>query len=399
MPHLTTYRRPMMLVLLAVTPIVLLAACGSSEDRGTRAPDAPPVPVVTVAAAIAELPESIEAGGVVTASATAVVTSRVVAPVAEVRVRAGDRVRADQVLVVLDAGALGAQAQQATAATAAVEQAVVAAKAEHAASMADQQLADAWHTRIAALHARKAATPQELDEAEARRSAAAARTAGTQARIEQAASQLAAARAAADAAETTRGFTVIRAPFAGLVTERMTDPGNLASPGVPLLRLDAAGAPRVEARVDEARAALVAPGDRAEVLLDAGGSPLEGVVLEVARAVDADQRAFTVKVSLPAGHAARTGSFARVRFDGRGRTALLVPAAAIRWQGQVATAFVVDDGVARLRLLQTGLISGDRAEVMAGLDPGEVVVVDPPPALVDGNRVTAESATAEGAGR
>ena len=374
------------------------AACGPHES--SEAPEArePSIAVTTAPAALGEVPEPIEAGGTVAAGATAVVTSRVVAPVLEVRVRAGDRVRAGQVLAVLDDGALGAQARQATASVAAAEQALISVRTEHAAAGADQKLADAWHARVAALHERRAATPQELDEAEARRSGAVARAAGAQARIEQATSQVAAARAAAEAAGTTHGFAVIRAPFAGLVTERLTDPGNLASPGVPLLRLDAEGAPRVEVRVDEARAGLVAPGDAVEVLFEAeGAAPVAGIVTEVARAVAADERAFTVKVSLPKDAAVRTGTFARVRFRGPVRKALLVPAAAIRRQGQVATAFVVEDRTARLRLLQTGIVLGERVEVVAGLDPGEPVVVNPPPTLADGRRVTA-SAAASAAG-
>jgi multidrug efflux pump subunit AcrA (membrane-fusion protein) len=379
-----TLSGPAVAILLAAA----LAACGSSDSADTPARQNAPVAVTTTAAEVARVPDRLEAGGVVAAGATAVVSSRVIAPVREVRVRAGDRVRAGQVLVVLDDAALGAQARQATASLAAAEQGLSAARTERAAVGADQTLADAWYARVAALHERKAATPQELDEAEARRSSAAARVAGAEARIEQAGSQVAAARAAAEAAQTIQGFAVIQAPFDGLVTETMTDPGNLASPGVPLLRLDSLGAPRVDVRVDEARVAHVRPGDRVEVLFEpADGSHVDGVVTEVARTVAADERAFTVKVSLPADQAVRTGTFARVRFRGPERQALLVPAAAVRRQGQIATVFVVHAGIAQLRLLQTGAVIGERLEVLAGLEPGEAVVVDPPPSLADGSRV------------
>jgi RND family efflux transporter MFP subunit len=396
--HLPTKPSALILASIAATSLFALSACGSSAVHD-RSGQAAPLSVDTAIATLEQVAEPIEAGGVVAARATAVVTSRVVAPVANVRVRAGDRVRAGQVLVMLDAGALAAQAEQAMAAAGAAEQALVAARTEYAASDADRQLADAWHARIAALHTRRAATRQELDEAETRRTGAAARTTGAQARIDQATSQLAAARAAADAAQTTHGFIAIRAPFAGLVTERMIDPGNLASPAVPLLRLDADGAPRVEARVDEARAGLVRPGDNVEVLLDAVNTTLEGVVDEVARAVAADERAFTIKVSLPRNHAVRTGTFARVRFRGPSRNALLVPASALRRQGQVATVFVVKDAMAHLRLVQPGIVTDGRAEVLAGLDPGEVVVANPPAALADGRHVTPKSRPFEGEGR
>jgi RND family efflux transporter MFP subunit len=158
-----------------------------------------------------------------------------------------------------------------------------------------------------------------------------------------------------------------------------------------LLRLDARGTPRVEARVDESRAAHVAVGDRVEVLLTAvAAEPLPGTVTEVARAVDASTRAFTVKVALPEGTTATTGSFARVRFRGPERPALVVPASAIRRQGQVTSVFVVTGGAARLRLVQLGPSVQDGVEVLAGLDAGERVVLDPPSSLTDGTPIGAQ---------
>lgn len=346
---------------------------------------------------MAERAERFEAGGVVAAGLSAVVTSRVVAPVIEVRVRAGDRVRAGQVLVVLDDRDLSARVREARAAAVAAEQGLSAARTEQTAIAADRRLAIAWRTRIASLHERNSATAQELDEAEARLSSTTARAEGAQARIEQATSYVAAARAAAEAAETTQSFALVRAPFDGLVTETLTDPGNLASPGAPLARVESVGAPRVEVTVDEKRAAYVKTGDRAEVTFDSveGNGTVEqridGVVIEIARAVALDRRAFTVKVSLPRERAARTGTFARVRFSGPARKALLVPADAIRQQGQIATVFVVDDNVAWLRLVQTGLESSDGIEVVAGLDENETVVISPPPELRDGRRVTSRA--------
>jgi hypothetical protein len=82
---------------------------------------------------------------------------------------------------------------------------------------------------------------------------------------------------------------------------------------------------------------------------------VEGVVTEVARAIDADQRAFSVKAALPPTVTARTGTFARVVFSGASRRLLQVPATAVQRHGQVTSVFVVQAGVARLRLVQVGL--------------------------------------------
>jgi RND family efflux transporter MFP subunit len=316
------------------------------------------------------------------------------APIASIHVKAGDRVRAGDVLIRLDARDVSEHTGQAHAGAVAAEKALTQARTEQSAGEAEHRLATAWQKRIAALHARNSATDQELDEAEARLSAAAARLAGAQAGIEGAEARLAAARAAVGVATATESFTTIRAPFDGLVTERLSDPGNLAAPGVSRLRIDADGARQVIVRVDEARAAYVRPGDTVQVEIDAPdahlteGDGIEGIVDEVARAVGADQRAFTVKVSIPPTVTARAGSFARVVFRGAARPALLVPAHAIQRHGQVSSVYVVQNGVARLRLIQVGASSSDGVEVLAGLDTGESIVISPLTRLVDGAKVT-----------
>jgi multidrug efflux pump subunit AcrA (membrane-fusion protein) len=364
----------------------LLAACGGADD--TQPPvTAAPLAVRTTTVSQVRAQAWFDAGGVVAADESATIASRIVAPVRAVHVRAGDAVRAGDVLVTLDARDLSAQAREAGAASESAEHALAQARSEEVSAAADQRLALAWRTRMATLHERGSATAQEFDEAEARLASANARQTGAQAAVEQAIARVASLRAGAEAAAITQSFTTIRAPFAGIVTERLTDPGNLASPGVPLLRLDAAGPRRVEVSVDESRAAQVHPGDPVQVLIE-GAAPIDGRVSEVARTVTPDQRAFVVKVSLPREASPRTGTFARVRFRGATEPALVIPSESLRRQGQVTSVFVVQDGVARLRLVQVGETGDEGTHVQAGLDAGEVVVVDPPAVLLDGRRVT-----------
>ena len=374
-----------------------LAACGGSPHTpDATAPEAIAVTVVPVRAI--DTTERLEAGGVLAAQESASISSRMVATIAAVRVKAGDRVRADDALITLDARDVAEHTSQARAGAVAAEKALAQARTEQAAAEAEQRLARAWETRITALHARSSATDQERDEAEARLAAATARSSGTQAGVEAAEAHLASARAAAGLAAATESFTSIRAPFDGLVTERLTDPGNLAAPGVTLLRIESDGARQVVVRVDEARAAYVRPGDRVRVLIDAvDDKSVDGAVAEVARAVGADQRAFTVKVDVPPTVAARSGSFARVVFRGAARRTLIIPTDAIQRHGQVSSVYTVQDGVARLRLIQVGPSTPEGVEVLAGLDIGESIVTSPLTRLADGATVVVRPA-ASGAG-
>ena len=375
----------------AVTAAAGLSACGGAEHPPQQ--DAqPPIAVVVAPVAAIDTAERLEAGGVVAARESSSISSRMVATVSRVPVRAGDRVRAGQVLVTLDARDAAEHTSQARAGALAADKALAQARAEQTAAEAEHRLATAWQKRIAVLHARNSATDQERDEAEARLAAAAARLTGTQAGIEGAEARIGSARAAVGIATATESFATLRAPFDGLVTERLVDPGSLAAPGVPLIRIESLGARQVVARVDEARVVYVRPGDRLRVLLEHDGEEpgddVEGIVAEVARAVGADQRAFTVKVALPVGVTARSGSFARLVFRGRPRRTLILPPSAVRHHGQVASVYVAQNGVARLRIIQTGVTSAEGVEVLAGLDAGESIVTSPSPRLADGSRIT-----------
>jgi multidrug efflux pump subunit AcrA (membrane-fusion protein) len=378
-----THTRILMAALLLAG---VAAACGSPEPAAPAADTTAPLPVRVAIVAESALTDTSDAGGVVQARTTATLAARVLAPVISVPVAPGDRVRAGQVLVVLDGRDLEAGARSATAASTQARDGAAAAMAEERAAQAELVLARATHGRMAALHAKRSATAQELDLATAALATAEARAAGATARVQQATSGIARAAAASDAADATASFLRITSPFAGVVTEKMVEPGNMATPGLPLVRVEDTRGFRLDVRVDESRAARIAVGASVAVVLDgADGQPVtvDGMVSEVSRALDADARSFLVKITLPETTGLRSGAYGRARFPGPTRTALTVPAEAVVQQGQVSAVFVAERGVARLRLVR---MRG--TEVQAGLSAGESVVVAPPSTLTDGRRIT-----------
>ena len=374
-----TLNRP--LIFAAGAFVAITASACSGQDPLHRASEAP-VPVRTTTVRMSDIADTFEAGGVVQARTTATLTARILAPVREVRVKPGDRVRAGEVVVVLDGSDLRAHSRSARAAAAAADQAIAGAAGDRQAAEAGLTLARAAHTRIASLHAKRSATAQELDEATAALRRAEAAGASAIARAQGAASALEGARAAADAAEATASFATITAPFAGVIAEKLVEPGNMAAPGTPLIRLEDTGAFRLELRVDESRAADISTGTTVKVTLDSGAS-LDARVSEMARAVDADTRAFSVKIDLPNTDGIRSGQFGRASFAAKARRGLVVPAAALTHRGQVTSVLVVDNGTARLRL-----VNARGTEILAGLVEGDVVIVEPPPGLTDGRRVS-----------
>ena len=381
--------RPAWCALLAI----VLAACNRSHDAPVATTTAP-VTVSAEPAGMHPLGSTFETGGVVAARTTATIASRIVATVMSVKVVPGDRVRAGQRLIALDDRDLSANRTRAAASLTALERTATAASADRDAADAALTLARATHDRIVTLHARRSATPQELDEARSALRTAEARLRAADARIAESAAAVESARAAARGADVAASFATLTAPFDGIVTEKLVEPGNLAAIGTPLLRLEDTSRFRLEARLDESRAAGIRVGDRARVVLDASGvsapetDVIDGSVTEVSRAIESASQTFLVKIDLPAHPHLRSGMFARARFGGSTRQALAVPDSAIVRQGQLATLFIVTaDGRARMRVVRTGDAADDRIEIVAGVAPGEQIIVAPPPSLRDGDPV------------
>lgn len=378
----------------AALAVGVTAACGGHEAAPDRTPEAAaPVAARVATVEATEWPSTYEAGAVVRARQTAVVSARVVAPILEIRVAAGDRVRRGQTIVVLDGRELQAQATRASAGASGSGLALQAAQAEQQAAESALTLAHLTHDRVSGLHAKDSATKAELDEATAMLAGAQARVAGATARVAEAEQGIAAAKAAEVAASVGASYTVLTAPFDGLVSARHADPGSLAAPGMPLVTIDDATVFRLEARIDESQAQLVTTGAEADVRLDRGATTSatwqRARISEIA-ALDPSRHSFLIKLDLPRDMPdVRSGQFGRVRLLGPARKVLAVPAGAVVRRGQLTFVFVVDGrGTARLRMVTVGESSGEQVEALAGVSAGDRVVVQPPPGFADGQPIT-----------
>lgn len=194
------------------------------------------------------------------------------------------------------------------------------------------------------------------------------------------------AQAAAAEVEALLDYATVRAPFDGVITEKNVLPGDLATPGMPLLVLESTQRLRAEGRVPEKAAVSLRLGDSVDVLLDEATEPVTGTLEEISGAADIVSHSVFVKVALPAG-VARSGQFARLLVKHGTVEAILVPKAAVSRFGQMERSFVIDGGRAVLRLVKTGRALNDQVEILAGLSPGERVIVAPPGPLRDGAAV------------
>jgi RND family efflux transporter MFP subunit len=361
---------------LLAASAALVAGC-----HGNQA--APQAAVQTVAARLVQssqqqVPVELRATGTVHARETAAISAQVMGRIEQVLVHAGDSVRAGQPLVVIDNSALRASAAQA-------EAAVAAAENQHAAAKSNSSLAASTLARYRQLQTEKSVSPQEMDEVAGRAEAAAAQLQALQAQVQ-------AARDQARAARIMLGYARIVAPFNGVVTARMADPGTMAAPGVPLLQIDRAGALQLQVAVDESAIAIVHLGMKTPVSIDGVSTDLEGTVAEIVPAADPSSHSFLVKIDLPPSRPLRAGMYGSAQFPNGAHQAIMVPRSAVVARGSLECAYVLDgQDIAQLRYVTLGAVHGSQVEVLSGIAGGERLVDSPQDRDFAGRRIDVPS--------
>jgi RND family efflux transporter MFP subunit len=307
--------------------------------------------------------------------------------VREVKVQTGDRVREGQLLVTLDTRDLDISSRRAEAAREEVRTAVPEAASAVEGAKANLDLAKVTFGRMQDLFQKTSISNQEFDEASAKLKAAQAAYQMAAARRLQLNSKLAEVDQEVRSTEVARSYADVLAPFAGVVISKSVDPGSLALPGAPLFTIEREGTYRLEASVEESRLEAIRVGQPVSVTLDSVDHALEARVSEIVPTVDSASRAYIVKIDLPAVPAIRSGIFGRALFQLGSRSLLAIPAGAVTERGQLQSVLVVDNGVARTRLITTGQRTKDRVEVLSGLTAGEKVIFPAPEGLADGAKV------------
>jgi RND family efflux transporter MFP subunit len=341
-----------------------LAACGHDEPETANA-DLKPLGVEVVEVERITEAKPIKVRGVVHAARQAAVSSRVMGPVIQLKVRAGSTVARNQVLLEIQPEAAAGQLGQARGALAQAEAALA--------------LAERNYSRFTSLHADNAASELELDMARMQ--------------YEQAKGAVEQAEGAVQAASSVADESAVRAPFAGRIVETLVEVGDLATPGRPLVRVESVEGQQMWLNLREGDIGRVSIGDPIEVQLDARPDlgAIAGEIREIVPSADPATHTFTVKVGLgqidvPSGFSGR----ATISGDTTDR--LVVPVDAVHRRGGLELVIVrAADGSARTRAVTTGsAIGSDRVEVLSGVNAGESVVVNAPGPVADGTPLELE---------
>ncbi|WP_284617556.1 efflux RND transporter periplasmic adaptor subunit [Aquabacterium humicola] len=299
--------------------------------------------------------------GVVEALRQTTLAAQVPGAVVELPVRAGDRVRAGQVLVRLDART--------------AEQAAAAGAAQVRAARASLDMATREFERQQQMFVHGATSQAALDRADAA--------------FKTAQAESAAQLAHAAAAKTQSELHVIRAPYAGVVAGVAVVLGDMAMPGRPLLTLYDPTALRVSAAIPlTAGTAAAARGGSFAAQAEVPGA-VTGLVrplrVQLLPTADAASHTMTLRLDLPPHGAIAPGMFARAWLPGAdtdgGTSAndrLFVPAQALLRRSELDAVYVIGrNGQALLRQVRPGRSDGNQVEILAGVAAGERVALDP----------------------
>jgi membrane fusion protein, multidrug efflux system len=294
--------------------------------------------------------------GVVEAVRQTVLAAQVAGAVIALDVKAGDAVKAGQVLARIDARA-----------------------ADQASAAGDAQVQSA---RAALDTATKDFERQQQLFKQSYISQAALERAESQFKSTQA--QVAAQTAQAGATRTQSGFFVVKAPYAGIVSEVSVTLGDMAMPGRPLLTLYDPGALRVSVAVPQSIALALPANAAIKVQLPGLPAGREWVVpsrVAVLPTVDAATHTIEMRLDLPAPTAGvAPGQFARAWLPSAAPSAerLAVPAAAVVRRAEMTGLYVVGtDGRPLLRQVRLGPLRADSIEILSGVSAGERVALDP----------------------
>ena len=407
--HLRMQMKKKIVLLCIVALLAGSSSCGKKEEKAAEKVAAVTgLKVETVKAFPQE--DFYEAAATVRSKTTSVLSSRIMGYIVAIHVREGDRVRAGQLLVEIENREAAAQLRKAQAGLREAqemlqetERMIQANESAKTAAEAEQSLAASTFNRYQALLERKSVSQQEFDEIQARYRGKTAEVerikemlGSMQAKKEQVLARIDQANAEISQAQVYFDYGRIQSPLQGIVTQKQAEVGVLAAPGVPLLTLEDDARYRLEATVEESKLGKIRLGDSVRVIIDAlGDQEMTGRVGEVQPIADPASRSSVVKIDLPEsmikkapGRILRSGLYGKARFAVGKKEIITIPHKAIFQRGQLLQVFVVDPSqTARLRLIKTGKIYGERIEVLSGLGEGEKIIVQGLERVNDGTRV------------
>lgn len=419
------------LALAVFTAVMLAAGCGSKASNAnanaTTAAQLGPIDVSTTQAIVKPIPTYFEATGNLAGDAQTDVAPAVAGKIVEVNFDVGSFVQKGSVLLRLDDRDARIRIEQAQAQVeqqkSAVNQAVAALRQAQVRLgvkdgevfdiatfsqvksvtaqlvLAEKELArtqrlfdtgDASKSSLDQRRSQRDALIGQLDEARSNAAVAVKAINSAESAVALAKSGVATAQTQVEQAQKALADTVIYAPISGYVSERVSDPGEYISPSAPNTKIATivrTSPLRLKIDIPEAAIAKVSVGQ--SISLQTSAYPdrnFAGTVARILPNLNVSARTLTVEATVANSDGLlKPGQFATVRItEGKPANAVMIPASAIKTEGDVNKIYIIKDGIAREQLVQTGLLENGLIQVKNGVAEGDIIATSNINALFDG---------------
>ncbi len=290
------------------------------------------------------------------------IASRLMGYIRNLNVKAGEAVKEGDLLFAIDPTDINSQIRQAQSAVAQAKAALADAKSDF--------------DRFGKLFKEQSVSHQQFDKVKLQYQVAQENLSAAEAGLEQAKGQM--------------RYADVKAPFDGVIVQKMAVTGDLAAPGNPVLVLENRNLMSVQVEVSGDLYRQLKIGHEAQVVFEGKEQSVTALVSTLVAAANPITRTHTVKLSMPANHINVTsGTFARIVFVRGQRNTLLIPKEAVVTRGGIVGAFVVGkDQLARFRMLRLGSSYDNQVEVQSGLEAGENLLIDSKLPALNGDHIT-----------
>lgn len=304
--------------------------------------------------------------GEVTAKQTATISTRMMGYVNKIYVKLGDKVSAGQLLVSINSDEILAKRAQIQA---------MITEAEAAAKNAERD-----YERFKTLREQNSVSDKELENISLQNTS-------MNAKVQMARQQM-------NEVNAMLAYTNIRAPFSGIITQKMVDEGSMANPGMPILMIEQSGELQVVASVPENYIQYVKIGDVAKIELKSLGVTINGKVSELSPSAFGTGGQYSVKLAIDTKDKANihSGMFANILMPNKAvegiSSKIMLDKFSIIYRDQLTGVYVVDDqNQVSLRWIRLGKTIGNQVEVLSGLTQKEKIVLKAEGKLYNGVKV------------
>jgi len=342
-----------------------LTGCDKAPEPKTAEP-AQVVQAAVESVKLTSIPLMAVVPGSVVPEQKASISSRLIGYIKGLEVEVGQKVKRGDLLFSIDSADIKSQ--------------IVQANAAYQQALAGLKNAELDYNRFTKLYQEDSVSKQQYDQMRLQYSVAQQNVAGARSGLNQAKEQL--------------KYANVKAPFDGVIVEKMAVAGDLAAPGKPVVMIENASSLSVQTEVAGDLFAALRLGDTAQVVVDGLDDAFDGTVYTLVGAANPKTRTHIVKLSLPKGLNINSGTFARVSFKRDVRQTMMITKAAIVNRAGIEGVFVVKQNKAYFYMVRTGLEMNGQVEILSGLELGDAIVVDNNQTMLNGMGVEITNAPA-----